>query len=116
MRRQSAAPKDAPRIVFADQFSRLAADLRVEAETARDLHADGLKAALLDKLAERVEEATKEAAAGVWVRPEDAAPLLGLRVDSVRARCRRSWAGRGLAKKEGGWLVHVDVLAPARAA
>lgn len=100
-----------PRVVWAEPFRRLADGLHEEAATLRDVGKDDGRAELLDSVAERLSKAIADAAAGEWVLTTDAAPLLRITEDAVRARCRRTWAPRGLAKRDGSrWYVHVAAL------
>lgn len=99
------------RIIWAAPIHRMVEALRSEADTLREIGRDEQRAQLLEGTAQRLESAVEEAAAGEWILTDDAAPLLQITEDGVRARCRRSYAARGLARKRGGrWYVHVDVL------
>jgi hypothetical protein len=99
-----------PRVVFAQPFADLESELREDARRLRELGGDGAATAFLSA-AERLRVAVSAAAVGGWVLTEDAAPLLKITPDAVRARCRRDLRWRGLAKREGGrWFVHVTAL------
>lgn len=105
-----------PRIIWTAPIRRLSDALRSEAGTLREIGQDEQRAQLLEATAKRLDGAIEEAAAGEWILTDDAAPLLQITEDGVRARCRRTYAQRGLARKRGGrWYVHVDVLPSAAA-
>jgi hypothetical protein len=102
----------APAILWADPFQRLASALESEAATLRDLGSDEERAALLESIATRVTQTITAAATAEWIRLVDAAGLLGAEQDTMRSRCRRLWKDRGQAKKIGGdWHIHTSALA-----
>ena len=102
---------DEPRIIWSAPIRRLMDALRSEAGTLREIGKDEQRAQLLEGVADRLETSIDEATAGEWILTDDAAPLLQITEDGVRARCRRSLAARGLAKKKGGrWYIHVNAL------
>ena len=110
MRPREHAVGQQPRVVFAQPLVDLAAELARDAEQARLFGGDAAYSALRSA-ADRIGAALEAAAAGTWVLTEDAARLLKITPDAVRARCRRDLVGRGLARREGGlWFVHVSAL------
>jgi hypothetical protein len=90
----------------------LARQLREEAKTVRTIMGPEFReAGLLTRIADRIEEATKEGSEDEYVFIADAAAILNLTEVAVRQRCRRKYGPAGLAQKRGGiWYVHMDAL------
>lgn len=109
-----AAPSEAPqRVVWSAPLRELASTLRTEATNIRALvgSAGIARASEREAMAGRIEAAMKQAESCEWVETGDAAALLKIHVDSVRARCRRVFQPAGKAEKRGGyWYVHRSAL------
>lgn len=102
-----------PKIVYAAPFVTLNADLRREAAVLRDGKADA-QAAILDRTADRLDEALAQASECEYVDTAAAADFLRISEEGVRARCRRILREQGLARKRAGrWEVHSSVLVAA---
>lgn len=102
----------APTIIYADPIRALAGDWRQGARQIRDLGGDENRAAQLERMAERLEAAIEAGASATWVPLADAALLLKRHPETIRVRCRKVLATRGMARKVGGdWQVHVSALA-----
>lgn len=99
-------------IIYADPVLALAAELRAEAAQNRRVWKDESRAAHLEHIAARIEEAVERGADNTWMPLPAAAKLLHKHPETIRLRCRGDLASRGLARKRGGhWEVHVDALA-----
>lgn len=106
------APSGAPqRVVWSAPFRKLAQELRREAEHIRRLIGNDPRAADREKLANQIEAALRDAESCEWISTDDAAEILGIHPDSMRARCRRVLRPAGQAEKRGGlWYVHRNAV------
>lgn len=99
-------------LVFRRPLEGFADELRADADRWRMRPGNDDVADAYENAAARLEERIATADSGEWLLTEDAAPLLRITPDAVRARCRSAWVDRGLAEKRGGiWFVHRKALA-----
>ncbi len=101
------------RVIWSAPLRELAKQLRAEAGEIRTLvgSAGITRASERDAIADRIEAGLKESESCEWIATIDAAALLKMHPDTVRARCRRVLSERGQAEKRGGlWYVHRSAL------
>lgn len=89
----------------------LADRLEDEAAELRTQLGEGPWNHILRRTASRIREAVVAAEVSDWVRLEQAALMIRVKPDTLRARCKRQLSAKGLAQKKGGlWYLHVNTL------
>lgn len=100
-------------LIFRRPLEAHVAELRADADRWRQKPGNDDVADAYANAADRLEQQIVAAESGEWILTDDAAPLIGITPDAVRARCRSTWADRGLAEKHGNrWFVRASALQP----
>lgn len=105
------------KVIYATPVEELVASLRKDAQMLRSyLGGKDSHAHLIDTIRERLEEAIQRGANMEWVDAAVVAELEEITQSAIAARCRRTLAKQGLARKvHGTWFIHASVLQPAPA-